>query len=137
MVSKRIGLAVPLAFVLAAATLGSCGIIAGCQPVVPGELPSGAAPGTLTEGVSGGAKQAVWGSGDDLVDEAIGIWKFGDGDVLLADVKVRGAPGHVYEAGIDGQEGLGLVWTENGCDYTVTVAPSVTAEELVEYAGRF
>lgn len=128
------------AIVLVQLALSSCSVagwLAGCPPIAPAELPSGAPPGEAVEGVSGGTKQFVWGSGRDIVDQAIGLTYRAEGlDPVLANVTVRGHPAIVYQLADSTQ--LGLEWSESAdCDYHVRLAPEITAEELAEYAGRY
>lgn len=128
------------AIVLIQLALSSCSVagwLVGCPPIAPAELPSGAPSGEAVEGVSGGAKQFVWGSGRDIVDQAVGLTFRVEGvDPVLANVTVRGHPAIVYQTA-DTME-LGLDWSESeDCHYHVRLAPEITAEELAEYAGRY
>lgn len=130
-----------VAIVLAQLTLAGCSIadfLSGCPPIAPSELPSGAPPGEAVEDVSEGAKQFVWGSGRDMVDLRVGLTYRAEGlDTVLANVTVRGRPGVVFNFEPDPQTGIGLEWSESGCDYNVFLAPEIPAEELIEYAGRY
>lgn len=127
--------------VLVQLALSSCSIttfVSGCPPVAPSELPSGALPGDAVEDVAGGTKQFIWGTGRDMVDLRVGLTYRAKGlDTVLANVTVRGQPAVVFQFEPDPQTGIGLEWSESGCDYNVFLAPEITAEELVEFAGRY
>ena len=120
------------------------GVIAGCNPggllgrapVAPATLPSGAAPGSSIEGVAGGTKQFVWGEGEDRVELRLGE-DFGEGDMPLHHVRVRGHDATVYQAGMPGQIDFGLVWSEGECGYTVYLDESHDAQYLAAYAERY
>jgi len=62
-------------------------------------------------------------------------------DEHLADVDVRGNPGLVYRIHRDfapsEDQRLALGWSEGGCEYTVLFAPSVAAEEVIDFAPRY
>lgn len=109
----------------------------GCPIVPPTALPSGRPPGTPIEGVAGGAKQVVWGDGADSVDLRIGLSYMAAQDMVLHEVEVRGQPGFVFQIVPETQVGLGLTWSQGGCDYTVFLDSSVSASELADFASRY
>lgn len=81
---------------------------------------------------SGGAKQVVWGSGSDRVEQIVGLtyWEtFGADDslTLVGRTTVRGQPAIVYQmrSTSDGWD-LGFSWAEEDYDRTVFLAPGTT-----------
>jgi hypothetical protein len=119
------------------------GPLRGCVPIAPRELPSGAAPGQGVEGVSGGAKQVVWGSGGDRVEQIVGLtyWDtFGaeDSPTLVRSTTVRGHPAMLYRMNPQWSDwDLGFSWAEDGCDRTVFLAPGTTPEQAEDFARRY
>lgn len=118
------------------------GPLRGCVPIAPHELPSGAAPGTGVEGVSGGAKQVVWGSGSDRIEQMVGLtyWDtFGaeDSPTFVKSVEVRGQPAILYRMSpLSSDWDLRFSWAEEDCDRTVFLAPGTTPEQAEDYAAR-
>jgi hypothetical protein len=96
-----LALAVVAVFAGAGVVAVNVGPLRGCVPIAPRELPSGAAPGAGVEDVAGGAKQVVWGSGSDRVEQIVGLtyWEtFGleDSPTLVAHGTVRGQAATIY-----------------------------------------
>jgi hypothetical protein len=125
------------------ALAGSVGPLRGCVPIAPRILLSGTTPGLAVEGVSGGAKQVVWGSGSDRIEQIVGLtyWDtYGadDSPSLLGAITIHGQPGQVYRMrpGASGWD-LAFSWAEDGCDRTVFLPPGTTSEEAVDYASRY
>lgn len=86
------------------------------------------------EGVAGGAKQVMWGTGKDRVDLRIGLWYLASGEPALATVAIRGTTGTVYQL----EPGdTAVSWTERGCDYTVFLDSSLSAESIADFAARY
>jgi hypothetical protein len=101
----RVALGLAAAGVLA----GSClavgpRILRGCVPIPPRELPSGSQPGRGIEGVSAGAKQGVWGSGPDRVEQIVGLSLFSLDSTTLASVAMHGYPAKLYRVGDPGSD---------------------------------
>ncbi len=130
-----------MAATVVAVTLSGCLPIGGgpsdCPVIAPRELPSGAEPGSPTEGVAGGTKQFVWGEGKDLVDLRLSLSYRAPQDPVLHEVKVRGNPGVVYRLAFEDHVQPILTWVQEGCDYTVFLDPSIDAETLAAYASRY
>lgn len=114
------------------------GPLRGCRGIAPRELPSGSAPGQGVEGVSGGAKQVVWGSGQDRVEQIVGISYYDGLATLVRDTGVREHQATLYRLGED-QDGLDLAisWTEDDCSYTVFLAPGTTVESATSFASGY
>lgn len=111
--------------------------ILGCPVVSPRQLPSGASPGSPTEGVAGGAKQATWGTGRDRVDLRVGLSYFTDADRALGRMVIRGFDGVVYQSSSPQPNQIGVVWSEGDCDYVLFLDPSLTPEEVIDFASRY
>jgi hypothetical protein len=114
---------------------------AGCEPIPPSALPSGAVPGSPIVTPGGHFLWATWGAGDDQVVQSVGAWLFGrdeagqSGD-LESEVTVRGHPGRVIPMGsMDGP--WAIAWEEDGCRYEVQLTPGTTQDETVAYAERY
>lgn len=117
---------------------GCASELAGCPTPTPTQLPSGDAPGVGTEGVAGGAKQVVWGSGVDAVDLRVGVSYYAPGgDTVVASTQVRGNPAIVFQFEPDYGPDLGLTWSASDCSYTVFLSSGTSAEELVDFAERY
>jgi hypothetical protein len=58
-------------------------------------------------------------------------------DRVLYRVKLRGQDATVFQIMPEGQIGIGITWTESGCDYTVFLDSSHDAASLAEYAARY
>jgi hypothetical protein len=114
---------------------------AGCEPVPPSVLPSGAAPGAAIVTPGGHFLWATWGAGDDQVVQSVGAWLFGRDEAgqsgeLESEVIVRGHPGRVIPMGsMDGP--WAIAWEEGGCRYEVQLTPGTTQDETVSYAERY
>jgi hypothetical protein len=145
---RGLGRRVLLALVVLAVFVGAgvlavnVGPLRGCVPIAPHELPSGAAPGPGVEDVAGGAKQVVWGSGSDRVEQIVGLtyWEtFGlqDSPTLVAKATVRGIAATIYRISPESGWGLGFSWAEEGCDRSVFLAPGTTPEQAEDYAARY
>ena len=106
----------------------------GCRPVTPRQLPSGAPPGDPIEDVAAGAKQVVWGSDSDRVEQLIDLSLPG---TRIADVTVRDQPASLYRVTSDDEWDLAFSWHQDGCDYTVFLAPGTSPDQAVDYAARF
>jgi hypothetical protein len=119
------------------------GPLRGCVPIAPHELPSGATPGAGVEVVSGGAKQVVWGSGADRIEQIVGLtyWETfgaGDGPTLVKSLEVRDQPAVLYRMSPESSDwDLGFSWAEEDCDRTVFLALGTTPEQAEEFAARF
>jgi hypothetical protein len=121
--------------------LTEVGPLRGCRAVAPRELPSGAAPGAGAEGVSRGAKQVVWGSGPDRVEQTVGIaYDDGPGTRVLDAFEIHGSPAVLYRfsdpdlnPGVD----LAIGWEEGGCSLTVFLPPGMTEEQARDFAARY
>jgi hypothetical protein len=145
MARKRLLVAVFASVVLPA----GCGLVAGvgslggCQAVAPRHLPSGAAAGQGVEDVAGGAKQFVWGSGPDRIEEIVGIdYSDGMGTETLATVEIGGRPGTLYRIGDsevpgNGDSRLAISFESDGCSLTVFLPRDMKVDEATEYATRF
>lgn len=131
------------AYVAAGALAVNFGPLRGCVPIAPSELPSGAAPGTGVEDVAGGAKQVVWGSGSDRVEQIVGLtyretFGFDDSPTLVAQTTVRGQPATIYRMSPQSSDwDLGFSWAEQGCDRSVFLAPGTTPEQAKDFAARY
>lgn len=124
-----------VAMLLLAWLPAACGD-SGCRTLAPVVLPSGASPGAAVEGVAGGAKQAMWGQGPDLVELRIGPSFYAEEeDTLLAKTHVRGEAAIVYRMVNDGP--LAMSWESQGCTFTVFLAAEKTVDDIVAYAGRY
>lgn len=138
-----LGLAVVSVFAGAGVLAVNVGPLRGCVPIAPRELPSGAAPGAGVEDVAGGAKQVVWGSGPDRVEQIVGVtyWEtFGlpDSPTLIARATVRGRAATIFRMSPESSDGLlGFSWAEEGCDRSVFLAPGTTPEQAEDYAARY
>jgi hypothetical protein len=114
---------------------------AGCEPVPPSVLPSGAAPGAAIVTPGGHFLWATWGAGDDQVVQSVGAWLFGRDEAgqsgeLESEVIVRGHPGRVIPMGsMDGP--WAIAWEEDGCRYEVQLTPGTTQDETVAHAERY
>lgn len=109
-----------------------------CAPVPPSELPSGAAAGDAIETYAAHRRWATWGSNTDQVVQVVGDWLFASDPTSAAAtaVTVRGQPGRVQAmASTDGP--FAIAWEESGCRYEVHLAPAVSQEEAIEYAGGY
>lgn len=110
------------------------GALAGCQPIAPSQLPSGAAPGAAVEGVSAGTKQFVWGTGRDRVEQLLEIEFTG---AQLPNATVRGHDATVFRMPSHDEWDLAFSWSESDCHYTVFLAPGTSTDEAMDYAGRY
>jgi hypothetical protein len=119
------------------ATAGAAGVgpLAGCTPIPPRVLPSGAPPGPGRIEVHG-SLVAIWGSGQDLVEQYVDYGLVTEFDTRLADVRVRGQPASVYRTQ-GPPSSLLLVWAEGGCDYSVRFAQEKTVEEIAVFAPQY
>lgn len=139
-----LGLSV-LAFAMVGLWLATTvGPLRSCEPIAPRELPSGAAPGQGVEGVTAGAKQLVWGSGADRVEQVVGLTFYvtpglDDDPTLVGTLDVRGQLATVYRFGPSSEDGwdLAFSWFEDGCDRTVLLALGTTPEQALDYADRY
>ena len=120
------------------------GPLRSCEPIAPHELLGGAAPGQGIEGVTAGAKQLVWGSDTDRVEQVVGLTFYAtpgldDDPILVGTLNVRGQPATVYRFGPNSSDGwdIGFSWFEDGCDRTVFLAPGTTPEQAMDYAARY
>jgi hypothetical protein len=119
------------------------GPLRGCVPIAPHALPSGAAPGPGVEDVAGGAKQVVWGSGSDRVEQIVGLtyyWETfaDDSPTLVAQATVRGQAATIYRMSPESSDrDLGFSWVEEGCDRSVFLAPGTTPEQAEGFAARY
>lgn len=142
--ARSVTIVVIIALALGALWLAmTVGPLRSCEPIAPRELPSGAAPGHGVEDVAAGAKQVVWGSGHDRVEQIVGLtfyWTPGldDDPTRVGTLKVRGQPATVYRFGPDsGDWDIGFSWDEDGCGRTVFLALGTTSEQALEYAARY
>lgn len=116
----------------------------GCEPLVPRELPSGAAPGppeVLAPGIFG------WGDGTDALTLEVGAFGVEDWAYWLDPpdlkeghpqrVRVRGVDAVIYLAGDDGVGSIGIIWQQGDCPYTLWLADGTTVVQAAEYAARF
>lgn len=107
-----------------------------CESITPSELPSGAEPGPVTEGVAGGAKSLTWGTGRNTVELRLGLSSYAEGfDRPIARTEVRGEPAIVSASGL-GEPDVSIDWGE-ACQYSMTLSPDLTDTEVVDYAQRF
>lgn len=109
-----------------------------CDPIPPNELPSGATPGNAVETHGGYWRWATWGSGSDQVAQVVGDWLYALNEVIAVatPVTVRGQPGGVQlMQSSDGP--FVIAWEEAGCRYEVQLAPGLTEQDAIEYAGRY
>lgn len=120
------------------------GPLRSCEPIAPRALPRGAAPGQGVEGVTAGAKQLVWGSGPDRVEQVVGLSFYvttglPDDPTLVGTLDIHGQPATVYRFGPNSGEGwdLAFSWFEDGCDRTVLLALGTTREQALDYAARY
>jgi hypothetical protein len=141
---RRVLLALVVAgvFVGAGVLAVNVGPLRGCVPIAPHELPGGAASGTGVEDAAGGAKQVVWGSGSDRVEQIVGLtyWDtFGadDSPTLIGQAVVRGQAATIYRMSPESGWDLGFSWAEEGCDRTVFLAPGTTPEQVKDFAARY
>jgi hypothetical protein len=112
------------------------GALLDCESIEPMALPSGAEPGPVTEGVGGGAKSLTWGEGRDRVELRLGLSYYAEAaDPVIARIEVRGEPAIVYEIG-QGEPAVMVDWGD-ACQYSMTLSPELTDEEVVRYAERF
>ena len=133
-----------LALVLGLWWATAVGLLRSCEPIAPRELPSGATPGQGVEGVTAGAKQLVWGSGADQVEQVVGLTFYftpgwDDDPTLVGTLDVRGQPATVYRFGPNSPDGwdIGFSREEDGCGRTVFLAPGTTPEQALDYAARY
>jgi hypothetical protein len=133
-----------LALVLGLWWATAVGPLRSCEPIAPHELPSGAAPGQGVEGVTAGAKQLVWGSGADRVEQVVGLTFYftpgwDDDPTLVGTLDVRGQPATVYRFGPNPSNDwdIGFSWDEDGCGRTVFLSPGTTPEQALDYAARY
>ena len=107
-----------------------------CEPVPPSALPSGAPAGDAIELYGGPHRWAAWGTGSDQVVQIVGGGLFGPGGQADPNVTVRGQAGRAFAmANVDGP--FAFSWEEDGCRYEVQLAPGVSMDAVVEYAGRY
>jgi hypothetical protein len=79
----------------------------------------------------------TWGSDGNRVDERIGLSYFAVGDRVVASVQVHGYDGTVYQALTPDPAEIGFTWDQNGCDYTVFLDSSISADRVVAYTSDF
>lgn len=122
----------------------AAGPLRSCEPIAPRELPSGGAPGQGVEGVTAGAKQVVWGSGTDRVEQVVGLTFYftpgwDDDPTLVGTLDVRGHPATVYRFGPNSTNDwdIGFSWDEHGCGRTVFLVLGTTPEQALDYAARY
>jgi hypothetical protein len=135
----RVGavLAVALGVVGAWAFIGNA-LLGGCRPEPPRALPNGEPPGLGVEGVWGGAKEVVWGTGADQVRQIVGLNYAGSVDTLkMAETAVRGAPAVLFRF-TEGSTDPGLVigW-EDSCSLMVLLPQEMTEAEALDFASRY
>jgi hypothetical protein len=117
------------------------GPLRGCRAVAPRELPSGGAPGPGVEDVSGGAKQVIWGSGVDGVEQIVGL-RYDDGFeiAMLGAVEIGQMPAMLYrfkDPSMNGGLELAISWEEGGCSLTLFLPAGMTEAEARDYATRY
>jgi hypothetical protein len=108
----------------------------GCPVLTPRVLPSGAAPGepSFVEG------NRVWGQGTDRIALAAGEAPLGSPAEWLADpavprTVVRGLEAAIVAIGDGGVGEMAILWRQEGCTYTLWLAPGTTVEQAMAY-GR-
>jgi hypothetical protein len=115
-----------------------------CEPVVPRQLPSGAAPAEGVSEVREGVQYVTWGVGDDQTTQAVGVFAVtrpSEFDDLPIDsdqrVEVRGADALVIPVGDPPVSEIYFMWELDGCPYSVWIGPGLELAEAIAYAGRF
>lgn len=114
-------------------------LVGGCPLITPNFLPSGALPG---EPRPAGKGRFEWGSGQDRVTEAIGVFGIGDPDEFRIPpdsqqwVNVRGVRALVVPVGDEAAE-IAFTWQAGDCPYTVWLAPGHTLAEAITYAAGY
>ncbi len=122
-----------VAFTLSVAGGLGSGPLAECRAVAPTTLPSGQPSGEPALDVSS-YLTATWGSGDDRVTQLVDAFLYSDEDRLLSEVNIRGRLGLVYE---DPAGRILFSWSDDGCDFTVFLARSVQANDVIEFAKHY
>lgn len=115
------------------------GPLRGCRPIAPSMLPSGAAPGAGVEGVSGGAKQVIWGAGSDRVEQIVGLSWLGPDTTTIAATTVRGRPATLFRLEDSEQDGAepAFTWTEEDCDRTVVLPVDMSDADASAFAAAY
>jgi hypothetical protein len=120
------------------ATAGCADFATDCQPMAPGVLPDGAAPGTAQpdDRIAGATR---WGEGANAVREvAVSV---SPGEVaqfeMTAGVTVRTWPTRIETASGASSDGPKITWWATACRYTVHLDPSLTPAQVRDYAARF
>jgi hypothetical protein len=120
------------------------GPLRSCEPIAPRALTSGAAVGQGVEGVIAGAKQLVWGSGPDRVEQVVGLTLYvtpglDDEPTLVGYLDVPGQPATVVRFGPNSPDGwdIGFSFDEDGYGRTAFLAPATTPKRALDYAARY
>ncbi len=122
---------------LAGLVIAGSVLLRNCEPIPPRELPTGAPPGTPQYDVAG-ALVVRWGQGVDRVEQWVDTREFEPtADTMLSSASVRGQPGVVYATDWNGEERLGLSWTEHGCKYAVFFDRSLSVQQIIDYSRRW
>lgn len=109
-----------------------------CQPIVPGQLPSGAPAGDIRLNQEIGESWiARWGSPGDRIAEVIGRFAWGT-DPPGSDARdgeIRGVPAWILSVEDPGQ--LTISWEQGSCRYGIWLPAGMDAVDAAEYAARF
>jgi len=112
----------------------------GCELRPPAVLPDATLPGEPSIDVRDGIRYATWGFGSDRVTQAIGVIEIPPDRDLPADdptwLSIDGARGAAVLHGDLTTRPYALVWTVDGCPYTLWVASGLTLDDARSYAAE-